>query len=343
MRILYAVCSEGMGHATRSKTVIDHLKKHHEVKVTAGDRAYTYLLHNQDVHYADGLHLYYWNNKTNILLSIIKNILNLPALIKSFYTTYKLFIEFKPQIVITDYTFLAPWFAKWKKIPCIAISNNYTATYSRIGIGLRYTLGKTFLNIYTRAMTRPNHIINLSYFFPPIKAHMHNQITLCDPVLGEEVTSITPHKKDYILVYQTSSSNNQLINDLSHIDHKFIIYGMNKETVEGNMEFKLFSDDFIQDVANSEAVITNGGFSLISEALYFKKPILSIPVKGQIEQQINAIFIERLGYGKMLMKSSVEDINLFIKNKSHYKLDKYNPDPKQALNVLDKQIKELTL
>ena len=198
------------------------------------------------------------------------------------------------------------------------------------------------VTLFTSAMTLPTHIINLSYFFPPIKAHLHNQITLCDPVLGDDITKIKPHKKDHILVYQTSSSNAKLIDDLKHIDHKFIIYGMNKEAVEGHMEFKLFSDEFIHDVANAEAVITNGGFALLSEALYFKKPILTIPVKGQFEQELNSIYIERLGYGKMLVKSSVEDIKLFIKNKSHYKLDKYNPDPKQALKVLDKQIKELT-
>ena len=193
-------------------------------------------------------------------------------------------------------------------------------------------------------MSLPNYIINLSYFFPPIKANLHKRITLCDPLLSDNITRIPHHKKGFILVYQTSSSNNKLIDDLIHIDHKFIIYGMNKEAKEGHMEFKLFSDDFIHDVANAEAIITNGGFSLISEALYFKKPILSIPVKGQFEQELNAIFIDQLGYGKMLTTSTIQDIKIFIKNKMKYEknLEKYNPDPKQALHILDKKISELT-
>lgn len=49
---------------------------------------------------------------------------------------------------------------------------------------------------------------------------------------------------------------------------------------DGNLQFKNFNEDeFYRDLASCRAVITNGGFSLMTEALYLQKPILSVPVK----------------------------------------------------------------
>lgn len=50
---------------------------------------------------------------------------------------------------------------------------------------------------------------------------------------------------------------------------------------DGNLQFKNFNEDeFYRDLASCRAVITNGGFSLMTEALYLQKPILSVPVKN---------------------------------------------------------------
>ncbi|WP_263641100.1 glycosyltransferase family protein [Methanobrevibacter arboriphilus] len=56
---------------------------------------------------------------------------------------------------------------------------------------------------------------------------------------------------------------------------KFIVYGFNKEGIEGNLTFRKFNEDKIyEDMSNAKAVITNGGFTLISEAIYLKKTYL---------------------------------------------------------------------
>ena len=40
-----------------------------------------------------------------------------------------------------------------------------------------------------------------------------------------------------------------------------------------------------------------GGHTLMGEALYLGKPILTLPLKAMVEQRFNALYIERLGYG----------------------------------------------
>jgi len=43
-RMLYGVCGEGLGHASRSKILINYLKKqNHEIKIIAGGKAYKFL------------------------------------------------------------------------------------------------------------------------------------------------------------------------------------------------------------------------------------------------------------------------------------------------------------
>jgi hypothetical protein len=44
-------------------------------------------------------------------------------------------------------------------------------------------------------------------------------------------------------------------------------------------------------------VICGGGHTLISEALYLGKPVLSFPIRFAGEQEVNAAYLDRLGYG----------------------------------------------
>ena len=63
MKILYGLPSEGMGHATRSKVIIEHLLKEHDVQIVTSDRAFVFLSNHfpKRVHQIDGFHLAYKN------------------------------------------------------------------------------------------------------------------------------------------------------------------------------------------------------------------------------------------------------------------------------------------
>jgi uncharacterized protein (TIGR00661 family) len=81
------------------------------------------------------------------------------------------------------------------------------------------------------------------------------------------------------------------------------IYGMRRgiqeEQVEGNLRYRPFDEaGFISDLASARAVICGGGFTVLGEAVYLRKPTLSVPVRGQFEQVLNARWLERLGYGR---------------------------------------------
>jgi UDP-N-acetylglucosamine:LPS N-acetylglucosamine transferase len=62
--------------------------------------------------------------------------------------------------------------------------------------------------------------------------------------------------------------------------------------------FKTFSEDgLLSDMASCDFVICGGGHTLMSEALYYGKPIISLPVKGAFEQWLNAHYLRKLRFG----------------------------------------------
>ena len=86
-----------------------------------------------------------------------------------------------------------------------------------------------------------------------------------------------------------------------------------EDQVEGNLTFRPFSEQaFIDDLRTSHAVIAGGGFTLLSEAVYLHKPLLSIPVAKQFEQVLNARYVEKLGYGKMAPALTPEALDDFL-------------------------------
>nr|WP_279383593.1 glycosyltransferase family protein [Methanobacterium formicicum] len=100
------------------------------------------------------------------------------------------------------------------------------------------------------------------------------------PVLREAIMNLKPYNGEHVLVYQTSDSNVKLLDILKKFDDEFIVYGFHQDGRDENLRFKNFNEDeFFQDLARARAVIANGGFTLISEALYLGKPVLSVPVK----------------------------------------------------------------
>src|SRR6185369_1607700 len=108
---------------------------------------------------------------------------------------------------------------------------------------------------------------------------------------------------EHLLVYQTAEGNDALADTLQKTGLECRIYGMRRgiteEQVEGNLRYRPFSEEgFIDDLASARAVIAGGGFTLMGEAVYLHKPMLSVPLGHQFEQVMNARYLEHEGYGR---------------------------------------------
>lgn len=334
-RIIYSVCGEGLGHAIRSGVILEELIEKYDILIFASDRAYTYLSQKfENVYEIYGFNTVYENNTVQNRKTFVKSMKRLPRDLKeNLRLLYRLARDFKPNAIVSDFEFYASLLSKLLRIPLISIDNMHVITQCNIEYPDKYKTDKLKAEGVVKSfIVRPKRHIIISYFYPEIKNP--RKTIIYPPVLRKEIMGLKPSYKNHILVYQTSKSNEKLIKTLKNFKEKFIIYGFDKNEIDKNLEFKMFNEDeFFTDLQNAQAIITNGGFTLISEALYLKKPIYSIPVKGQFEQILNAVYLDKLGYGEFHEEINKKSLEKFIKKLSKYQenLKEYDGGDNKAL------------
>ena len=136
-----------------------------------------------------------------------------------------------------------------------------------------------------------------TFFYPPI---LRGRTTLVPPLLRPEVVAAVPERGEHLLVY--SGGSHTLMELLHGTGMPCRVYGMRDGpeagTTDGVIEFRPRSvDGFLEDLRTARAVVTGGGFSLLSEAVDLGKPTLAVPLHGQFEQLMNARYLQREGYG----------------------------------------------
>lgn len=71
-------------------------------------------------------------------------------------------------------------------------------------------------------------------------------------------------------------------------------------------------NDFIADLARCRGVIANAGFTLTTECLHLGIPLMSKPLTGQIEQESNAVALEKLGLATVTRRLRADEIRHWL-------------------------------
>jgi uncharacterized protein (TIGR00661 family) len=332
MRILYGVTGEGMGHATRSKVTCEHLvASGHEVKIVVSGRAHAFLSKTfSDVVEIKGLTIKYVDNRMDRDGTLTRNVLAAPGmLIANVNAYFDKVAPFTPDAVITDFDSFAYLFAKRHGLPVLSIDNQQIISrcklgkFAKQGIKVDYQMTKAFVRAKLPAC---DHYLITTFFYPPIRPKYEEDTTLVPPILRKAIldakkkASHGAHSAEHVLVYQTSTSDTKLIDELNRIrGEKFVVYGLRRNAKHGNCTLKEFSEEgFVDDLATSRAVVANGGLSLLGEAVYLGKPIFSVPVRNQYEQVLNARYLEELGYGLGADRIEADVLRLFLEEAPKY-------------------------
>jgi uncharacterized protein (TIGR00661 family) len=343
VRIIYGVCGEGNGHSTRSNEIINHLiKKGHKVIVFAYGKSYSNLKDKFKCYDTKGMHFAYEDNKVHYGKTVLENLKKSPEMLRRIFMLSKTFTDFNPDIVFSDFEATTSFLAKIHFKPLISIDNQHMITNAKLCVPLKYKRNYMLTKAAIKVISQKADEYLITTFFKEksIKKNTH----FIAPILRQKVFDKISKKKDYVLVYQTSDSNKKLVLILKKIKEKFIVYGFNKDEKTKNIIFKKFCEDtFLNDLALSKAAILNGGLTVITECLYFGKPILSQPVKNQFEQALNALYLEKLGYGQFQEDLSLAKIKNFLSNLKKYETNlKQYPykDNKQTFNMVDALVRK---
>jgi uncharacterized protein (TIGR00661 family) len=302
MRVLYGVNGEGMGHATRSHVVIERLLERHDVRVVASGAAFRYLRdHLPKVKKVFGPTFAMGEGQIRRWETVLQNVklgrLELPDAVRTWVSEVR---EWQPDVVVTDFEPLAGLFARLTRTPFIAVDNVNMIDRCRHDREIVGAERDDFM--LARAVTRsmvPGAIeyIVLTFFRPPIA---RKGTTLVPPILRPEIAEARSERGDHLVVY--SSGEKRAIEALRASGLPCFVYGMRggrtKTTRDGNLEFRPPSNEgFVEGLRTARGVVAGGGFSLLSEAVYLGKPVLSVPLRGQFEQVMNARYLDRMGYG----------------------------------------------
>ncbi len=324
MRILYGVPGEGMGHAMRSRVVLDWLTRRHEVQVVVSGRAYEYLRARESdrlgVKRIWGLSIVYEDNEVRRLKTFLRNVKG--AVVEGGWPRnvaayFDLAARFRPEVVVSDFESWSHLYAKVHGLPVVSVDNMQILNRCRhppevlAGHEREFRLARA---IVRAKLPRCFHYLVTTFFYPPVAKR---RTTLHPPVLRGEILAARPERGEHLLVYQTSPSYASLLEVLGRSGVECRVYGVRRgiaaEEREGNLRHRPFSEAaFVEDLRTARAVLSNGGFTLLGEAVYLHKPVLSVPVQRQFEQVLNARYLEREGYGRHVAEVTAAALAEFL-------------------------------
>jgi len=319
LKILYGVSGEGSGHSSRARMITNHLiKAGHQVKIISYDRGAENLKDSFDVTEIVGLSIISEDNKISFLKTVSTNLAKLPEGTKAFNLLRKLFKEFEPDCVITDFEPCTSYLANHYDLPLITIDNQHRMRYMDYDCPKALKKEALLTETVIKAMIpKPWVSLITTFHFDPLT---RDHAFLFPPILRENILEMKAEEQEHILVYVTAGFDS-LIDLLPNFSREiFYVYGYDKDEIVGNIHYRAFSKDgFLEDLANSKAVIATAGFTLISESLYFAKPYLALPMKGQFEQHLNAHMLNTQGFGEECLVPSENSIAAFLYRIPDYK------------------------
>ncbi len=307
MRILYGVVGEGMGHAMRSRVILDELTKRHEVQVVVSGRAYDYLAARVSERLAVkqiwGYSLVYEDNEVKKWKTVVANVKGaLRGVPKNVRAYFDLADKFEPDVVISDFETWSYLYGKNHFLPVLSVDNMQIIDRCKHapeilkGLGAEYRLTKAIVKTKVAAAFR--YFIT-TFFYPEVRKQ---DTSLHPPILRPEILAAKREPGAHLLIYQTSTSNKALPEILQKSGLECRVYGLRRDLEsdvrEGNVLYRPFSEQgFVDDLRTARGVIASAGFTLMGEAVYLGRPMLAVPLKKQFEQVLNARYLEAEGYG----------------------------------------------
>jgi uncharacterized protein (TIGR00661 family) len=285
--ILYGIQATGNGHITRALEIIPILKKYGNVDLLLSGN-HSEIKIPYDIKYKfKGLGFVFGKNGG---IDYWKTFLQFK--IKNLRQEISEFPIEKYDLVMSDFEPVTAWASRLKKQECIGLSNQCVTLHPKSPKPKNVDwLGKFVLENY--APTSTNYGLHFKLF----------DKNIFTPIISKEIRNCEVKNKKYISVYLPSYSDKKIVNVLKNIpDTEFQVFSKHskKNYSEKNIEFfPIDKKAFQTSMSQSNGLISNAGFGATSEALFLKKKLMVIPMKGQIEQKYNAAMLQSMGVKKI--------------------------------------------
>jgi uncharacterized protein (TIGR00661 family) len=302
-RIIYGVHGTGHGHAIRALTIARHFAEHEFLFLSHGAGA-SILSPEFQVVESPCLVTVVQRHKVNGLATIYQNLLILGRSRSTARRLREIIDRFQPDAALTDYDFFLPWVCRGLGLPCLSLDHQHIICAGRHPLPWRqmpeYLLTKGIIDLLFSAA---DAFLATSFFRPAEMSEA--KVRVVPPLLRDQVLACQKQTGSHVVAYQGYETFKRFFPLLQTTGRPVRVYGFNQEGRQGNLQFKKNSETgFLEDLASCSYLICGGSHTLLSEALYLGKPVLSFPIKGAFEQYLNAFYLERQGWGKKLLNQN---------------------------------------
>jgi uncharacterized protein (TIGR00661 family) len=190
--------------------------------------------------------------------------------------------------VFSDFEPVSAWACYLKNKPCIGFSHQAAVVNKAAPKPKKADLiGQAVLNYYAPVS------VKYGFHFVPYNKNIFT------PIIRSEIRNANVTNEGHYTVYLPAYSDKNISKLLSYFPkYKWEVFSKRcPETyVHENITFyPVSSRSFVQSMISSAGVFCGAGFQAPSEALFLRKKLLVIPMKGQYEQQCNAAALKLLG------------------------------------------------
>ncbi len=298
-RILYGIHGTGHGHAMRGLTIARQLRQH-EFLFVANDDALRILQPEFNTYSLPNLGTVFKDYKVDMAATITRAIPTLWHREKYIQETVKLIEKFKPDVCMTDLEYFVPRAAERVGLPCLTLDHQHVITCCEHDLPRDMLFDYFVQGLTPKYLFRPTEQnLIVSFYAPPVKKAYAARVV--PPILRDGILQASPRDDGHVIVYQSNSTHRSLVDFLRTATNRtcYVFGYQNQEGQEGNVIFKKKSEEtFLELLEGASYVIQGGGHTLMTESLHLGKPILTLPIMAMVEQRFNALYIEKLGFGK---------------------------------------------
>ncbi|MDR1777643.1 MAG: teichoic acid biosynthesis protein [Desulfovibrio sp.] len=297
-RVLYGIHGTGHGHAMRGLTIARRLAGH-DFLFVASDDATGVLAPEFPLRVLPNLGTVFKNYKVDLGATLARALPPLWNRKRHVRRVLDIIEEFKPDVCMTDLEYFVPRAAEQAGLPCLTLDHQHIITCCRHNLPPDMWVDAFVQGITPRLLFRPtDDNLIISFYAPPVLPG--RRVRVAPPILRESVLALSPRDDGHIVVYQSNSTHDNLVEFLQKATEREVyVFGFHRERGrEGNVVFMEKSEEgFLRLLEGCSYVIQGGSHTLMSEALFLGKPVLSLPLGAMVEQRFNALYLERLNYG----------------------------------------------
>ncbi len=308
-RILYGIMGDARGHLSRSLSVVQHMQGH-EFLFAGGGTVLELRDHDYEVYELPMLSTLYKDTRVDFVgtgANALRVLCGRAGIVNGLI---KVIERFKPDLIISDYEFFVPLAARRMGLPCLSLDHQHVLTHCAYVPPPSQQLNRmlTCIPIMRLYSNATKYMVSSFYELPP-KNQLSTEVV--PPILRKDVRDFAPLSGDHVLVYSSAGAYKVLLPYLEKLHRPCHIYGYGDITNRGNLVFKPRSvHGFLQDLSTCCYVISNGGHNCISEALYYGKPVMCLPIHFLYEQFMNGHFLKDFGFGEYSMEVKKIDSKL---------------------------------